>query len=99
MKDMQTAFWKKHRRFCKLQGMFMPGVLVQSSDTRPSPTVDIADARTNNAKRSVEPEDMVLWLPSDIPKTSRKGFRPSLFTTEAALRKLQCSENLNALRL
>ena len=89
VKDMRTAFWKKYRRFRKLQAMFMPGVLVQASDT----------TSALGAKRPVEPEDMMLWLPSDIPTAARKAYRASLFTTEAALRKLQCSENLNALRL
>lgn len=47
----------------------------------------------------VEAEAIKLWLPSDIPSDKRAiGFKPSVFPTEVALRRSQCSTALVTLR-
>lgn len=58
-----------------------------------------AATKKGTARTPTLPEDVKLWLPSEIPEESRALYNPALFAASRRLRSLQCSENLDAVRI
>jgi hypothetical protein len=90
VQERRTEFFKSLGPFRVLQATFMPVV---------SQLVSEEEEERKGATQPVLAENVVLWLPSQIPWSRRGTCRPSLFTMEEALRRAQCYESLDRVRL
>ncbi|KIY61244.1 hypothetical protein CYLTODRAFT_405658 [Cylindrobasidium torrendii FP15055 ss-10] len=80
----------------RLQARFMPlTVELMEQEEREAN----ARARRNGTSRVPTPEEHIkLWLPSDIPHATRLSHPTILFVTEAGLRRINCSTELDTVR-
>ncbi|KIY61212.1 hypothetical protein CYLTODRAFT_328727, partial [Cylindrobasidium torrendii FP15055 ss-10] len=80
----------------RLQARFMPlSVVLMEEEERKA----AADARKSGRPRVPTPDEQVkLWLPSDIPHGTCLSYPTILFITEAGLRRLDCSSELDTVR-
>ncbi|KAF9001442.1 hypothetical protein BDZ89DRAFT_929683, partial [Hymenopellis radicata] len=91
LEGWRKSFWKGLMRFRAMQETYMSGVRV---------LIDADEEAAAAAGRPIPAEEIRLWMPSDIPPSSREyiGNR-RLYEIEAALRRCRCSEALQLLRL
>ncbi|KIY60819.1 hypothetical protein CYLTODRAFT_482388, partial [Cylindrobasidium torrendii FP15055 ss-10] len=95
--DARKAFWPKFERIRRLQASFMP-LVIPNIEAAESAAEELATKKGTTRTPELA-ENVKLWLPSEIPKESRTLYNPALFSAEQSLRSLQCSENLDAVRL
>ncbi|KAI0650174.1 hypothetical protein C8Q79DRAFT_1108642 [Trametes meyenii] len=104
--QQQNALRRRIYLWLEAQNIYMPSVLqlrLQSNTTCPTPSAAYVsgDSEPDNdvEATSINPEDIILWLPSSLPPLVRVGdFTLRLVHIERRLRTAQVADSLNDIR-
>ncbi|KAJ7163989.1 hypothetical protein C8R43DRAFT_1122949 [Mycena crocata] len=90
IQERRIAFFKKLRKFEKLQRTYMPGV---------AQLIEAAEERRDSEAPAPKAENVRLWMPSELTAAERRAScRKGLVQVEARYRAAQCEDTLELLR-
>lgn len=88
--ERRLAFFKKFKVFLGLQRLYMPGIVA---------LIEEAEHKRDPDKATPHAEDVLLWLPSQVPKDEHPFVCDAvLFDMKFKLREGQCADALTSLR-
>ena len=86
IEQRQLRFYNKLKTFRELQETYMPGALQKIREE---------ENRRDLDSPVTQPENVKLWIPSDLSKSERKtGCKKGLASKELQLRRAQCDDAL-----